>query len=138
MKDKFERFGEIRKCYIEHLNENRTERGKKRPVMIVSEEDGLCTIAQVTTSSSPFNIINGYKVKDWENAGLDKPSYVNCHPKDTRQMSLQDMESVGRLSLRDQKQSFVKMVQVADKTMRRNNQLDKKRNRGPENDGPEL
>lgn len=119
MKDKFHRFGEIHWTYIEHQNENRTTPGKIRPVMVVSEEHGLCTVVPVTSRDTPFNRINGYRIKDWQQAGLKKECFVDCHPKDARSISLQDLNHAGRLSLRDREGTFKKLVSVAEKSLHR-------------------
>ncbi|MEK4567003.1 hypothetical protein MKX54_20200 [Alkalihalobacillus sp. FSL R5-0424] len=119
------------------MNENRTEPGKWRPVMVIASQDEKCTVVPVTGTKSMFNQINGYQIKDWQEARLKKPSFVNCHPKDARNVSLQDMKYVGRLSLRDRVETFKKMDQVTQK-VKAQQQAKRKRHRGPENDGPEL
>ena len=123
MKDKYSRFGEIHRTYIEHYNENRTEPGKLRPVMVVTTQEEQCKVIPITGTKSIFNHINGHELKDWQEAGLSKPCFVNCHPKDGRTVSLQDMNYVGRLSLRDREHTFDKLDRVAHKVKAQKQQV---------------
>jgi hypothetical protein len=70
--------------------------GKYRPVILFqNQENENLTVFQVSSQTdSPFNLKNGYQIKDWQQAGFKKPSVANLHPKDLIELKPQQLKSV--------------------------------------------
>lgn len=65
--------GDIYKVIIYY--KNKSSDGKSRPVLIInidSNNSNICTIAEITSALSKEEI------KNWQQCGLHKPSYVKC------------------------------------------------------------
>ncbi|WP_025731511.1 type II toxin-antitoxin system PemK/MazF family toxin [Heyndrickxia ginsengihumi] len=101
---------------------NHTE-GKRRPVIIFqNQENNKITAFQVSSKiDTPFNKKFGYKIKDWEETGLKKPSVANLHPKDLLELEASDLKViVGELTDRDKVGLLEKYITVQKKIQREN------------------
>jgi hypothetical protein len=79
--------------------------GKRRPVLILEETANSVTVFNITTryeSKSAEIRIKYFKINDWQQAGLDKQSYVDTNNTVTLPMSAVDRQShIGKLTAED-------------------------------------
>lgn len=79
--------------------------GKVRPVLAIEHKNNLLTFYRLTTqykNKSSYIKEQYYQIKDWQQSGLKKPSYVDVGKTITiDSSSLKDYKRIGQLSLRD-------------------------------------
>jgi len=81
--------------------------GKKRPAVILSEDDekGECLILGITSKykdKSPQIQAKRLPIQDWEVAGLNMPSYIHLEIIEMNVKNI-DIIPIGKLSERDSK-----------------------------------
>lgn len=73
--------------------------GKKRPVLIIAENDDTACVFKITTkyeNKNPAIQANYIVINDWKEAGLDKLSYVDTGMLIDLPLSVLGPESIGK------------------------------------------
>lgn len=120
--------GEVFFAYMEYKDVG-GGRGKKRPVVVIKDENtGLFQALKITSQvDKRMNHKYGYKLKDWKDSGLYKPSIVKCNEKDIENIKPENIvRKMGDLTKRDMMGLLVKLIQV------RRLEKEKKKNKGYE------
>jgi hypothetical protein len=79
--------------------------GKRRPVLILEANSDNVTAFNITTKyDSKGEEIRAkfFVVNDWQQAGLDKKSYIDTNNTITLPLTAVDREKIGRLSAADE------------------------------------
>ena len=78
------------------------EGGKLRPVLIVGQQDEILSVFNITTHyESKSEVVRSkyFKITDWHQAGLDKPSYVDTGiMREIPKVAWVGKTSIGRLT----------------------------------------
>lgn len=79
------------------------EKFKLKPVLVIDDsEEGLCTIAEVTSEEPDKNkYFETFKIEipEWQSIGLDKKSWVKCHPENVRRIPISRIANcIGRIT----------------------------------------
>ena len=78
--------------------------GKKRPAMVIAQDaEGDLIVARIT--SKPKDLSTDISIRDWQNAGLNVPSYVRLSKLVTIEPS-DVLSRPGRLTLEDRKSGY--------------------------------
>ena len=79
--------------------------GKKRPVLIIEQQETIVSVFNITTQyENKSEIIRSkyFKINDWRQAGLDKQSYVDTNVvRDLPTLALDGKSEIGRLTESD-------------------------------------
>ena len=78
--------------------------GKRRPVLILTEEDGEVSAFQITSkfeSKSAAIQSQYFKIEDWKDAGLDKSSYIDTGKIIELPIAMVDSLPIGKLTEKD-------------------------------------
>ena len=80
--------------------------GKRRPVLIIEENPETVTVFNITThylDKSEKIRMNYFVINDWQQAGLDKQSYIDINNTITLPLTAVDTKKpVGKLSVADE------------------------------------
>jgi len=80
------------------------DNGKRRPVLILTEEDGEISAFQITSkfkNKSAAIQSQYFTIEDWKEAGLDKPSYIDIGKIIELPTAMVDSSSIGKLTEKD-------------------------------------
>jgi hypothetical protein len=81
--------------------------GKKRPVLILEQQPTVVYVFNITTqyeNKSDTVRSKYFKINDWQQAGLDKPSYVDTNSVlDLPLVALDGKTAIGRLTESDKR-----------------------------------
>lgn len=108
--------GEVFFAYVEYTDVD-GNLGKKRPVVVVKDKTTEMLRALKVTSQidKPLNHKYGYKLRDWEKSGLNRPSIVKCNEKDIVNINpVNIVRKMGDLTERDLMGVLVKIVEVKE------------------------
>ena len=79
--------------------------GKKRPVLILKQQPTVVNVFIITTQyENKSEVIRSkyFKINDWQQAGLDKQSYVDTNiVRDLSPIALDEKTAIGRLTESD-------------------------------------
>ena len=81
--------------------------GKRRPVLVLSEQDTHATILRITTQyeGKSVSIQSMYlAITDWQQAGLNMPSYIDTSKIINLPITTFSAFPIGKLSERDRQQ----------------------------------
>ena len=84
--------------------------GKMRPVLILEQQKTVVNVFNITTQYETKNENvrrNYFKINDWQQAGLNMPSYIDTNiVRDVPMNALLGKPKIGKLSIRDM-QDFI-------------------------------
>lgn len=97
--------GEIYSCkvYFENPDRKGTFTYKKRPVLILENKSYLIETAEITSHSVRKWDTGDYRIRDWKEAGLKKPSTVRLTLRVGISPHMLD-KKIGELSVRDEEE----------------------------------
>ena len=89
--------------------------GKRRPVLILEKRDDSITVFNITTQykeKSKEIRFKYYKINEWQQAGLDKESYIDTNKTVTLPLSSVDLANpIGTLTEPDV-QGFIEFLSI--------------------------
>ena len=81
--------------------------GKRRPVLVISSTDGFVSVFRITSqyeSKSETIRAHYFAIKDWQQAGLDKQSYIDTGEiVELPETSMVNNTPIGHLSTEDKR-----------------------------------
>lgn len=103
-------------CFLAYVNFNEKKGGKVRPVVLIhdKEENQFFACSVTSQINKPKNQKYGYIVKDWKEAGLDRPSIIKCNKEDMYKVKkpFQLIKKIGNLTIRDLEGFLIKQIKV--------------------------
>lgn len=103
-------------CFLAYVNFNEKKGGKVRPVVLIydNEENQFYAFSVTSQINKPKNQKYGYIVKDWKEAGLDKPSIIKCNKEDMYKAKkpFQLIKKIGNLTIRDLEGFLIKQIKI--------------------------
>ena len=79
-----------------------SDKSKRRPVLVLSESDLIVLSLKMTSHEARYNKLEGeYEIQKWKEAGLSKPTVIQCSKKLELQKERMGDKRYGRLSATD-------------------------------------